>query len=165
MRYVVSLFVPAFLMLQPMTGALADSPPAAAKSPVTGKSPLDVINAAPRGSIHNPYTGQPDKIDAGRKLFLSYSCSGCHGGGGGGGMCPPLTKVVWIYGSDDDTLARLITWGSQELQKHDYPRIGEVAVVGPMPAFGTLLKNDDELYKILAFVRSVYKGTPAKINW
>jgi mono/diheme cytochrome c family protein len=151
-------------MLAGVSASRADEPPAG-KSPVTGKIPLDVINAAPKGSIHNPYTGQADKIAAGQQLFQSYSCSGCHGGGGGGGICPPLTKVVWIYGGDDDSVARLITLGTDELQKRGYARQAILNVVGPMPAFGTLIKSDDELYKIMAFVRSVYKGKPNKIVW
>ncbi len=34
-----------------------------------------------------------------------------------------------------------------------------------MPPFGTLIKTDDELWKILAWVRSVYKGDPKKKTW
>jgi mono/diheme cytochrome c family protein len=138
-----------------VVGALAADEPQAGKSPVTGNPPLEVINAAPKGTLHNPYTDQPDKIGDGHKLFLSYGCSGCHGGGGGGGMGPPLTKVVWIYGSDDDTLLRLVTLGSEELQKRGYSREGVVNVIGPMPPFGQLIKSDDELFKLLAWVRSV----------
>jgi hypothetical protein len=34
-----------------------------------------------------------------------------------------------------------------------------------MPAaFGSVLK-DDEIWKIIAFVRSLYQGDPNKINW
>jgi hypothetical protein len=94
-------------------------------------------------------------------FLLSYSCSGCHGGGGGGGMCPPLTNDIWVYGGDDDTLFRLVTLGSDELQKQGYTRIGRENVVGPMPPFGAIIKNSDDLWKILAFVRSKYSGDPA----
>ena len=75
-------------------------------------------------------------------MFLGYSCNGCHGGGGGGGMCPPLTNDVWVYDGDDDTLFRLVTLGSDELQKQGYTRKGRENVVGPMPPFGTLIKNE-----------------------
>jgi mono/diheme cytochrome c family protein len=145
--------------------APANSPPLPPPSKITGKSPAEVEAAAPKGTLRNPYTGQADKADEGHKLFLSYSCSGCHGGNGGGGMCPQLTHVIWIYGSDDDTLFRLVTLGSQALQAKGYSRQNVVNVIGPMPAFGTLIKSDDELWKLLAFVRSVYKGNPAKKNW
>ena len=48
---------------------------------------------------------------------MTAGCNGCHGGGGGGGMCPPLTNDTWVYGRDDDTLFRLITLGTDDLQK------------------------------------------------
>ncbi|HEX7770352.1 MAG TPA: c-type cytochrome, partial [Dokdonella sp.] len=87
-----------------------------------------------------------------------YSCNGCHGGGGGGGMCPPLTNDVWVYDGDDDTLFRLVTLGSDELQKAGYSRHGSENVVGPMPPFGTLIKSSDDLFRILTFVRSKYSA-------
>jgi mono/diheme cytochrome c family protein len=136
-----------------------------AKKPtaVTNKPPLEVDKANPIGTMKNPYTDQPDKIEAGKKLFFSYSCNGCHGGGGGGGMCPPLTNDTWVYGSDDDILFRLISHGSQDLQKiYGVHRKGQESVVGPMPPFGTLIKSDDQLWKIIAFVHSLNKG---KRNW
>ncbi|HTQ10697.1 MAG TPA: c-type cytochrome, partial [Fimbriimonadaceae bacterium] len=101
----------------------------------------------------------------GRKLFLSYSCNGCHGGNGGGGMCPPLSNETWVYGSDDDTLFRLVALGSDQLQAAGYYRIGMENVIGPMPPFGELVKSDDELWKIIAFVRSIYNGDPKRRNW
>jgi mono/diheme cytochrome c family protein len=153
--------------------AYPDEAPAAAKpehslpppSKVIGKSPTDVAASAPKGTLRNPYTGQVDKIKEGHELYFSYSCNGCHGGDGGGGMCPPLTRVVWIYGSDDDTLFRLITLGSQDLQHDGYTRHNVVHVVGPMPPFGELIESDDQLWKILAFVRSVYADDPKEKNW
>jgi hypothetical protein len=76
-------------------------------------------------------------------------------------MCPALTNDIWVYGGDDDTLFRLVTFGSEELQKQGYTRIGRENVVGPMPPFGSIIKNADDLWKILAFVRSKYSGDPA----
>jgi len=74
-------------------------------------------------------------------------------GNGGGGMCPPLTNDTWVYGGDDDTLFRLVTLGTDELQKRGYSRKGQESVVGPMPPHGAIVKTDDDLWKILAFVR------------
>lgn len=131
---------------------------------IVNKPPLEVTKAHPLGTMRNPYTDKPDMIEAGRKLYFSYSCNGCHGGGGGGGMCPPLTNETWVYGSDDDIFFRLIAQGSQEMTKeHGMKRKGQEGVVGPMPPFGELIKTDDEMWKIVAFVRSLYKGT--KRNW
>lgn len=134
-------------------------------SAVTGKPPTEIVGDAPRGTIHNPYTGQADKIAAGRLAFQGNSCNGCHGGGGGGGICPSIKNDIWVYGSDDDTLFRLITLGSAGLQGMGYQRIGLEGVVAPMPPFGSIIKSDDELFKIMAFIRSLYTGGASRINW
>lgn len=142
----------------------AGTPPAAADlkpSEILNKPPLEVLKDRPLGSMKSPYAeASPELIEEGKKLYFSYSCNGCHGGGGGGGMCPPLTNDTWVYGANDDILYRLITEGSQELQKvHNLKRKGQEGVVGPMPAFGALIKTDDEVWKIIAFIRSLYKGS------
>ena len=119
--------------------------------------PADLVASTPKGKIQNPYKDtQADIVAQGEHLYLSYGCNGCHGGGGGGGMCPPLTNDTWVYGGDDDTLFRLVTLGSDELQKAGYVRKGRESVVGPMPPFGAIVKSSDDLFKILAFVRSKY---------
>jgi mono/diheme cytochrome c family protein len=134
----------------------------AAKPADAGSKITDVVANTPKGKLANPYKDtQTDIADEGGKLFLSYGCSGCHGGGAGGGMCPPLTNDVWVYGGDDDTLFRLVTLGSDDLQKAGYTRIGRENVVGPMPPFGAIVKSSDDLWKMLTFVRSKYKGDPA----
>jgi len=153
----------------------ADAPKAdAAKVDYTKVAPPDLVKQTPKGQLKNPYNdSQADIVAQGEKIFLGYSCNGCHGGGGGGGMCPPLTNDVWVYEGDDDTLFRLVTLGSVELQKAGYSRHGSENVVGPMPPFGTLIKSSDELWKILTFVRSKYSsnadqkykyGTPPELR-
>jgi mono/diheme cytochrome c family protein len=122
----------------------------------------DLVKQTPKGKIKNPYQDtQADIVAQGESLFRSYSCSGCHGGTGGGGMCPPVTNDTWVYGGDDDTLFRLVTLGSDELQKAGYSRTGHENVVGPMPPFGAIVKSSDDLFKILAFIRSHYDGDPS----
>jgi mono/diheme cytochrome c family protein len=125
-------------------------------------SPAQLVQTVPKGKLTNPYKDtQADIVAQGGKLFQSYSCSGCHGGGGGGGMGPPVTNDIWIYGGGDDTLFRLVALGSDGLQKEGYKRVGHESVVGPMAPFGTIIKSSDELWKILAFIRSKYSGDPA----
>ena len=143
-----------------------DSTGASAKAAApTGKSPAEVVKDAPKGSLKNPYNpSQEDIVNQGHELFMSYSCSGCHGGTGGGGMCPPLTGDVWFYGLADDTLFRLVTLGSTDLQKAGFEHLGGPSGM-PMPPFGSIIKSDDELWKILTWVRSVYKGDPKKKTW
>ena len=124
-------------------------------------SPLELVNRTPKGDLHNPYKDtDPSIVSQGETLFRSYPCGGCHGGAGGGGMAPPLTKGNWIYGGDDDSLFRLVTLGSADVQKMGYTRKGIGTVVGPMPPMGSIVKNSDDLWKLLAFVRSHYDGDP-----
>ena len=135
----------------------------AAAQPVdyTTIKPPDLVAKTPKGQLKNPYNdSQADIVAQGEHLFLSYGCNGCHGGGGGG-MCPPLINDVWVYDGDDDTIFRLVTLGSDELQKQGYSRKGRESVVGPMPPFGQIIKSADDLWKMFAFVRSKYAGDPA----
>ena len=142
-----------------LTAARADTQPAAAAG--TTVSAIDLVNKTPKGKLHNPYKdSQKDIVAQGQTLFRSYPCAGCHGGDAGGGMCPPLTSSNWLYGGDDDELFRLVTLGSDELQKKGYTRQGIGAATGPMPPMGPIIKNSDDLWKILAFVRSRYDGDP-----
>jgi cytochrome c(L) len=98
----------------------------------------------------NKYTGNPEAIKEGRAIFLKYGCSGCHGVGGGGGMGPPLLDDVWKFGSDDETLYKLI--------KGQIPNQTMPKVMGEQ-------MTDDEVWKAIAYIRSIYAGDPSKINW
>ena len=125
--------------------------------------PLDLIKATPKGGLHNPYNDKIAEIaDEGHKKYLSFGCNGCHGGGGGGGMCVPLTNDTWVYGPDDDTLFRLISLGSVYLTKAGYKRVKSEVVVGPMPPFGGIIKTSDDLWKVIAWMRSVNPGSEKK---
>lgn len=128
-------------------------------------SPIDRIKATEKGKLKNPYTENAEAIAEGKHLFLSNSCNGCHGGTGGGGMCPPLTNQVWVYGSDDDTLFRLITLGSKDLQAEGYKRKGRESVVGPMPAYKDIIKSEDDLWKIIAWIRSIWTHGDSRRDW
>jgi mono/diheme cytochrome c family protein len=141
----------------------APAAPAGQKAEVV--TPLELVNSTPKGQLKNPYTGNEEAIKAGRGFFFGFGCNGCHGGTGGGGMGPPINNVVWVYGSDDDTLFRLITLGSDELQKRGYFRKGMENVVAPMPPVGQLVDSADNLWKIIAFIRSIYTGDPSRKNW
>lgn len=88
-------------------------------------------------------------VAEGKALFLEYGCSGCHGAGGGGGMGPSLIDDEWKFGSKDDVLYRLIK--------------GEIAEATMPKVYNTL--SDDEVWKMLAYIRSIYAGDPAKIDW
>ena len=70
-------------------------------------------------------------------------------------MAPPSTNEVWIYAKGDDTLFRLIALGSDDLQKQGYTRRGSENVVGPMPPFGGIIKSNDDMWKMISWIRSV----------
>ena len=156
------LIAPFALAMAIGTLGLARADSNAAAADYTKITPAQLVSDTPKGKLVNPYKDtQADIVAQGSKLFQGYACSGCHGGGGGGGMCPPLINDIWVYGGDDDTLFRLVTLGSDGLQKQGYSRIGHENVVGPMPAMGPLIKTADDLWKVLAFIRSKYNGDPA----
>ena len=98
----------------------------------------------------NKYTGNAEAIKEGRAIFLKYGCSGCHGVGGGGGMGPPLSDDVWKFGSSDEILYKLI--------KGQIPNQTMPKVLGEQ-------MTDDEIWKVIAYVRSIYVGDKSKINW
>lgn len=116
---------------------------------------LELVASTPKGGLRNPYSLSSAAAEEGHRIYMSLDCSSCHGGGGGGGMAAPLTNPIWIYGSDDDTLFRLIVLGSVEFQKQGYRRKGSEFVVGPMPPFGETIKTEDALWKVIAWIRSV----------
>jgi mono/diheme cytochrome c family protein len=164
LRQVLAVTLVAPLAFVAATAALAFVAAAAfaqANTDYTKITPSKLVTSTPKGKLANPYKDtQADIVSQGSKLYQSSSCSGCHGGGGGGGICPPLTNGVWIYGGDDDTLFRLVTLGSDDLQKQGYTRLAPENVVAPMPPFGAAIKSADDLWKILAFVRSKFDGDP-----
>ncbi|HKA55322.1 MAG TPA: cytochrome c [Candidatus Binatia bacterium] len=96
----------------------------------------------------NPYTGNAEAIAEGQQLYKELNCYGCHGMRGGGGMGPNLTDETWQTGdgSDASLLAQI--------------REGK----GKMPAFKDVI-TDDQAWKIIAFVRSLYKGDPETVKW
>jgi mono/diheme cytochrome c family protein len=133
----------------------------ATKGSAKAVTPVQLADSTPKGQLKDPYSDKDAAVvAAGKQLYEGTACSGCHGGGGGGDMCPPLTNGVWIYGGDNDTLFRLVTYGSQILQSKGYTRQAQENVVAPMPQMGEIVKSADDLWKILTFVRSRYDGPP-----
>jgi mxaJ protein len=115
-------------------------------TPAGGDAPA--ANGA--GGLKNPFkAADADIVAEGRALFLKNNCAGCHGAGGGGGMGPSLIDDDWKFGSKDEILFRLI--------KGDIPDQSMPKVYSVLP--------DDEVWKILAFIRSIYAGDPAKVDW
>ena len=122
----------------------AADPNAAAAPPASAAS---APPPAPRRL--NPFTGNADMAAEGRTLYFQVGCQGCHGGGGGGGMATSVIDDAWVFGSDDEVLFRLI---KGEIPEQTMPTVYSVL-------------EDDEVWQILAFIRSVYAGDPGRIDW
>ena len=115
-------------------------------------------DAPDRVELHSPYPDyaklakdDPDLV----KQFRLPGCNECHGGTGGGGICPAVTQGVWFWGNTDDVLFRLVTLGSVDLEKEGYTRLTYGTVHAPMPPMGAAIKTSDQLWKIIAFIRSI----------
>ena len=130
--------------------AQAPAPGAAQAAPPVPPQDAGPAPAASSGIKKlNKFTGDSAAIEEGKKLYIQVGCQGCHGGGGGGGMATSVIDEGWKFGSDDDTLFKLI--------KGQIPEQTMPTVYNVLP--------DEQVWKILAFIRSVYTGDPAKINW
>ena len=119
--------------------------------------PTELVAKVPKGQLHSPY---PDYAKLAKdeelvKQFRLPGCNECHGGNGGGGICPALTQGAWFWGNTDDVLFRLITVGSVDMEKQGYKRLGYGSVHAPMPPMGAAIKSSDQLWKIIAFIRSI----------
>ena len=120
--------------------------------------PAELVKRVPPGGLHSPYPDyaklakdDPDLV----KQFRLPGCNECHGGGGGGGFCPALSQGVWFWGNTDDVLFRLVTLGTAELEKQGFVRYQWGSVHGPMPPMAVSIKSSDQLWKIIAFIRSI----------
>lgn len=86
----------------------------------------------------NPLDQEPSAIQQGRRLFVQFNCSGCHGGRAGGGMGPSLRDQVWLYGHDAD---------------HIFGSIADGRAHG-MPAWGVRL-SDQQIWQLTAYIQSL----------
>ena len=84
----------------------------------------------------HPFLGDPEAIEAGRKLFAG-GCAACHGGEGQGGRGPNLRERIYWHPVDEDTLYKVIQKGIP---------------AGGMPAAQL---NEDQTWQVVAFVRSL----------
>ena len=96
----------------------------------------------------NPYTGNPKAIAEGEELYKLLNCYSCHGLRGGGGMGPNLTDEQWKEGTGSDTrvMAQVMTGRSK------------------MPGYDGAI-TEDEAWKVIAYVRTLYKGDRSTVEW
>ena len=102
-----------------------------ALTPGVGKS---LTTVDPRAA---QYYDNPDAVNAGKRLFVQYNCSGCHSSGGGG-MGPSLMDDEWIYGGRLEQIHQTLVEGRPN----------------GMPAWGGKVP-DEQLWQIATYVRSL----------
>ena len=111
---------------------------------------LEMPGAQDKPKKLNPYTGNPGPIAEGKTLFVQYNCSFCHGRlGSGDRQGPPLIDDVWKFGGDDATLMKLIRGEIKQSKHRNFSEDLE----------------EDQIWRLLAYVRSLYKGDPSGIVW
>lgn len=116
-------------------------------SPASGQSiTQNPVGPVPGGCDNVPYAANPLSgnlvaMQAGRRLFDWYNCSGCHGGHGGGGMGPSLRDPMWLYGDHDGQIFDSIAHG----RSHG------------MPAWGAKVPPR-QIWELVAYIKSL--GTP-----
>ena len=113
-----------------------------------GGPPPDDVAAHPIGpqpgperpvrNADNPYADDPQAVAEGRRLFIWFNCSGCHGGRGGGGMGPSLRDAEWLYGHEDQDV---------------YDSIAQGRAHG-MPAWGLKLPAE-QIWKLTSYIATL----------
>ena len=88
-------------------------------------------------SARNPFAGDPKAIEAGRQLFASMNCDGCHAGGEGW-VAPSLNDGRWKYGGSDGAVFQSIYYGRPN----------------GMPGWGELLAPQ-VIWQLVSYVRSL----------
>lgn len=100
----------------------------------------------------NPYHKDAKAIAEGFKLARALACTHCHGESLGGLIGPSLVNGNWRYMRDgtDKGMFETIYFGTG-------------AGMAAWGKAGSL--TEDEILKLIAFVRSKYKGDPKDITW
>lgn len=88
-------------------------------------------------SATNPFANDPKAVEAGRQLFSSMNCDGCHAGGEGW-VAPALNDGRWKYGGSDGAVFQSIYYGR----------------TNGMPGWGDLLAPQ-VVWQLVAYVRSL----------
>jgi len=111
------------------------------ESPTSNKNP-----AVTSTEITHKFTGNVEEANAGRTLFLTHNCVGCHGGLAGGAMGPSLRDTVWKYGGTPQAIAASIRDG----RPGGMPAWGHASSVGE----GNTL-SDQQIQQIITYGASL----------
>ncbi len=105
--------------------------------------------SATRDADNNPYTADADAIAEGKSLWRDTGCYSCHGGVGEGGVGPNLTDDEWVYKPTDKTLFKTIAKGRKGTNMVGWSKDLDA----------------EQIWKVIAYIRSLYQGDPDKIIW
>ena len=100
----------------------------------------------------NPYNKEPYAIEQGFRLARAVACTHCHAGDLSGLIGPSLAAGNWRYpkSGTDKGMFQTLYFGTG----------------GGMAAWGKIGSlTADEILKVMAFVRSKYRGDPKNITW
>lgn len=99
-------------------GATGDTNGGAATDVAAGSSVTAAGNTGETGYVGTiqpvamrAFTGNVADAQAGRQVFLSYNCVGCHGGLAGGAMGPSLRDDEWKFGGTDEQIMNTLHQG------------------------------------------------------
>jgi cytochrome c oxidase cbb3-type subunit 3 len=99
-------------------------------------------NAPAAKSISNPLHGDAKSIEAGKQLFTSMHCDGCHGLGALGWEGPSLADGRWHYGASSAEIFESIYAGRPN----------------GMPAYGGTLPRHS-LWQLVTYLQSLTPAT------
>ena len=96
--------------------------------------------APPAGELHNPHTVDAESTKAGKRLFTSMNCDGCHGDAGSGWVAPSLADGRWRYGARDEEIFNSIFYGRPK----------------GMPAYGGVMGSEG-VWMLVNYLKSIPK--------
>lgn len=94
----------------------------------------------PAGELHNPHTVDAESAEAGKRLFTSMNCDGCHGDAGSGWVGPSLADGRWRYGARDEEIFNSIFYGRPK----------------GMPAYGGVIGSEG-VWMLVNYLMSIRK--------
>ena len=118
---------------------ISDVAPAAA-SLVPSTSEVDV-------NAPNPFEGNYQAMNEGRRLYSWFNCSGCHSPGGGGAIGPSFIDDEWTYGAQPGKIYETIVKGRPD----------------GMPSFGGKIPSY-QIWQIVTYVRSMSPNSSKEGN-
>lgn len=121
------------------------TPGAAASVQGTRESELQPGAVIPSADISNPFEGNYDAMNQGRRLFSQFNCSGCHSPGGGGAIGPPLIDDEWIYGNNPANIYETVVKGRPN----------------GMPSFGGKIPSY-QIWQLVTYVRNMSNAAASR---